>query len=150
MGCPNFQDHEQPSLAPLRTLGIHYPHISVSCDHVLLRGVAGLLKGNTIWLCKSLTQAKRRSTLTHELIHIDRGLAPVAYRGREERYVDVLAARRLIPPPALLRGLQWTNDYYELAEEIWAGIHTVRVLRQTFTQTERAWLADRVGDPLRP
>lgn len=135
---------------PWRTLAEHYPHIAVSCDHVLPRGVAGLIKGNTIWLCKSLTQAERRSTLTHELIHVDRGIAPVIHRAREEHYVDVLAARRLIPLPALLRGLQWTNDDYELAEELWTDVHTVRVRRQTLTTAERDWLADRVEDPQRP
>ncbi|SKG53272.1 Uncharacterised protein [Mycobacteroides abscessus subsp. massiliense] len=135
---------------PWRTLAEHYPHIAVSCDHVLPRGVAGLFKGNTIWLCKSLTQAERRSTLTHELIHVDRGIAPVIHRAREERCVDVLAARRLIPLPALLRGLQWTNDDYELAEELWTDVHTVRVRRQTLTPAERDWLADRVEDPQRP
>ncbi|BBZ85105.1 hypothetical protein MA5S0422_3942 [Mycobacteroides abscessus 5S-0422] len=112
--------------------------------------MAGLIKGNTIWLCKSLTQAERRSTLTHELIHVDRGIAPVIHRAREEHYVDVLAARRLIPLPALLRGLQWTNDDYELAEELWTDVHTVRVRRQTLTPAERDWLADRVEDPQRP
>lgn len=126
---------------------MNYPHISVSCDHVLPRGVAGLWKGETIWLCKTLNQAERRSTLTHELIHVDRGIASPIHIAREERYVDVLAARRLIPLPALLQGLQWTDDDYELAEELWTDVHTVRVRRQNLTLTERAWLADRVEDP---
>jgi hypothetical protein len=109
--------------------------------------VAGLWQGETIWLCKSLTQAERRSTLTHELIHVDRGLAPIVLRAREERMVDVLAAQRLISLPDLLHGLQWTNNDYELAEELWTDVHTVRVRRQNLTQGERAWLADRVEDP---
>ncbi|SHX93417.1 Uncharacterised protein [Mycobacteroides abscessus subsp. bolletii] len=132
---------------PWRTLATRYPHIAVSCDHVLPRGVAGLWQGQTIWLCKTLTQAERRSTLTHELIHVDRGLAPVVHSAREERLVDVLAARRLISLPDLLHGLQWTSDDYELAEELWTDVHTVRVRRQNLTPTERAWLADRVEDP---
>lgn len=135
---------------PWRTLAVQYPHIAVSCDHVLPRGVAGLWKGETIWLCKTLNQAERRSTLTHELIHVDRGIASPIHIAREEHYVDVLAARRLIPLPALLRGLQLTNDDRELAEELWTDAHTVRVRRQNLTPTERAWLADRVEDPERP
>ncbi|MGH3956433.1 MAG: hypothetical protein ACRDTI_20605 [Mycobacterium sp.] len=132
---------------PWRALATRYPHIAVSCDHVLPRGVAGLWQGETIWLCKSLTQAERRSTLTHELIHVDRGLAPIVLRAREEHMVDVLAAQRLISLPDLLHGLQWTNNDYELAEELWTDVHTVRVRRQNLTQGERAWLADRVEDP---
>jgi hypothetical protein len=73
----------------------------------------------------------------------------VVHRAREEHYVDVLAAQRLIPLPALLRGLQLTNDDYELAEELWTDVHTVRVRRQNLTQVERAWFADRVEDPER-
>lgn len=132
---------------PWRTLATQYPHITVSCDHVLPRGVAGLWHGDTIWLCKNLTQAERRSTLTHELIHVDRGTVPPVHAKREEFYVDTLAARKLIPLPDLLRGLQWTNDDYELAEELWTDVHTVRVRRQNLTASERAWLADRVEDP---
>lgn len=109
--------------------------------------MAGLWQDQTIWLCRTLTQAERRSTLTHELIHVDRGLAPVVHRAREERLVDVLAAQQLIPLPNLLHGLQWTNDDYELAEELWTDVHTVRVRRQNLTPSERAWLADRVEDP---
>ncbi|AGM28130.1 ImmA/IrrE family metallo-endopeptidase [Mycobacteroides abscessus] len=132
---------------PWRIIGERYPHIIVSNRHRLPRGVRGLWKGNTIWLCKTLTQAERRSTLTHELLHIERGLAAPTHRGREERLVDILASRHLIPLPALLRGLQWTNDDYELAEELWTDVHTVRVRRNNLTAAERTWLADRVEDP---
>ncbi|BAX97063.1 hypothetical protein MSTE_01745 [Mycobacteroides stephanolepidis] len=51
----------------------------------------------------------------------------MVYRAHEERLADVIAAQRLIPLPNLLRRLQWTNDDYELAEELWTDVHTVRV-----------------------
>lgn len=131
---------------PWRTLATRYPHITVSCDHVLPRGVAGLLQGNTIWLCKNLTQAERRSTLTHELIHVDRGAVAPVHVTREELYVDTLAARRLIPLPALLNALRETNNDYKLADELWTDVHTVRVRRENLNPRERAWLAQRLGE----
>jgi hypothetical protein len=70
---------------PWRTLGTYFPHIVVSCDYQLPKGVRGWWRGNTIWLCKTLNQAERRSTLTHELLHVTRGLAPPNLREREER-----------------------------------------------------------------
>lgn len=97
-------------------------------------------------MCNTLTQAERRSTLTHELIHLDRGLVPLVHRAREERRVDALAARRLIPLPDLLRGLQWAQDDHELAEELWTDVHTVRVRRESLTIAERAWIAEHLDD----
>jgi hypothetical protein len=36
----------------------------------------GLQHGHRIWLCRTLTQAERRCTLTHELVHRERGPVP--------------------------------------------------------------------------
>ncbi|EUA68537.1 hypothetical protein I541_5544 [Mycobacteroides abscessus] len=64
--------------------------------------------------------------------------------------MDILASRHLIPLPALLRGLQWTNDDYELAEELWTDVHTVRVRRNNLT-ARRTHLARRSrGRPIHP
>lgn len=131
---------------PWRTAAEHYPHINIVCKHRLPQGIRGLLKGDTIWLCNTLTKAERRSTLTHELIHLDRGVVAPPLRQREEWYVDALAARRLIPLPALLRGLQQAQDDYELAEELWTDVHTVRVRRETLTADEYKWLDQHLDD----
>lgn len=61
-----------------------HTHINIVCKRKLPQGIPALLKGDTIWLCNTLTQAERRSTLTHELIHLDRGVVAPPLRQREE------------------------------------------------------------------
>ena len=131
---------------PWRTLGTYFPHIVVSCDYQLPKGVRGWWRGNTIWLCKTLNQAERRSTLTHELLHVTRGLAPPDLWEREERRVDELAARKLIPLPELLHALQRSTNDDELAEELWTDVHTVRVRRENLAPIEIAWLDEHLDD----
>jgi hypothetical protein len=50
------------------------------------------------------------------------------------------AARKLIPLPELLHGLQRSTNDDELAETLWTDVHTVGVRRQTLTRMEIAWL----------
>lgn len=111
---------------PWKVAGERFPHITISSHYQLPKGVAGLWKDTTIWLCSTLTQAERRSVLTHELQHVERGLAAPIYREREERIVDELAARKLIPLPDLIEVLRWTRDPHEMAHELWTDVHTIR------------------------
>ena len=75
---------------PWRHLRVRYPDVQVSCRHRLPDDVMGLQQGRRIWLCRTLTQAERRCTLTHELVHRERGPVPpdpaaaVAQRGQVE------------------------------------------------------------------
>lgn len=129
---------------PWEWIGTHRPDITVITEHRLPHHVSGIWSGDRIWLCKSLGQAGRRSVLTHEIQHLLRGLAEWPWHDDEERIVDELAARRLIPLPDLLRGLQWSQDDYELAEELWTDVHTVRVRRETLRPDEMAWIEERI------
>lgn len=95
-----------------------------------------MFDGATIWLCSTLTQAERRSALTHELQHAERGIAAAPYRAREEVIVDELAARKLIPLPGLIEVLRWTRDPYQIADELWTDAHTVRVRLNTLDPIE--------------
>ncbi|MHC9291990.1 ImmA/IrrE family metallo-endopeptidase [Mycobacterium sp. LTG2003] len=131
---------------PWRTAAERYPHINIVCKHKLPRGIRGLLKGDTIWLCKTLTQAERRSTLTHELLHVSRGVPPPPLRAREERQVDELAARKLIPLHDLSRALRVSRDAAELADELWVDRHTVQVRLSTLDPIETAELEHEFGD----
>lgn len=69
----------------------------------------GLQRGARIWLCRTLAQAERRCTLTHELVHRERGPVPTdpAAAAREEQIVDEITARRLITLSQLAEGLRW-------------------------------------------
>lgn len=113
---------------PWRHLGIFYPHIHVHTDRELPATVWGLQAGNRIWLCRKLNQARRRCTLTHEIIHLERGPVPTdpAALAREERAVAALSARRLIPLPDLAEALRWTRDPHELAEHLWVDVPTLQ------------------------
>lgn len=125
---------------PWRFLATHLPHITVSCQHRLPRGVRGLWRGTSVWLCSTLTQAERRSTLTHELLHVERGLVPNHLRDSEERVVDELAARRLITLPALTEALRYSQEPRDLAEHLWVDIPTVRARMATLDPIEVAEL----------
>jgi hypothetical protein len=131
---------------PWRWVGEHYPHIVVSCEHRLPKRVAGIWRDNTIWLCSTLNQAERRSVLTHELQHLQRGLPSPQYRDREERIVDELAARRLIAIADLARALRSTRDPDALAEELWVDRHTVEVRLSNLNPDETAELEHEFGD----
>lgn len=98
----------------------------VSTEHQLPEGTVGLWEGGIIWLCRTLTQAERRSVLTHELMHIARGIVPLRYRDREESVVDRLAARKLIELPELIDALRSTQNHDELADRLWVDPHTIR------------------------
>ena len=99
-----------------------------------------------------LTQAERRSTLAHELVHAERGDEPCCspeLDARQERVVEQLAARRLIPLDALVAALMWAQDDHELADELWVDVDTVRSRREGLTLQERVeiekrlWAAER-------
>ena len=54
-----------------------------------------------------LSRVEERCTLTHEIIHAERGPVPAHHAAREERIVDAEAAERLIPLDALLEAMRW-------------------------------------------
>lgn len=70
-----------------------------------------------IWLNRNIltTKVDERCTLTHELVHLMAG-----HEGHQpeavERRVRHQAAALLITAEALLDGMRWTSDLYELAE----------------------------------
>ncbi len=127
---------------PWRALRVHYSDVEVSCRYRLPDHLMGLQQGATIWLCRTLTQAERRCTLTHELVHRERGPVPAdpAAAAAEERAVDRIAARRLITLPSLLDGLRWTQRLPELAEHLWVDEPTLRTRLDTLDPIEVAHL----------
>lgn len=106
-----------------------------------LAGIVDKL-GHTTWHDKTITldpeqdQAQRRSTLTHELVHVERGPWPHGHEEREERIVDEVAARRLISLEALADGMVWAYDIDELATVLWVDAETVTARMATLTEAE--------------
>ena len=127
---------------PWRHAGEHHPDVHIIWDRELPDRVWGLSWGRRIWLCRRLNQVRRRCTLTHELIHLERGPVPAdpIGRAREELAVDIEAARRLITLPALVDALRWTRDATELADELWVDRPTLRTRMQHLDPIEVAEL----------
>lgn len=127
---------------PWRALRDDHRDVDVSCRYRLPDRYMGLQLGRRIWLCATLTQAERRCTLTHELVHRERGPVPrdPAGAAREERVVDEIAARRLITLPALTDGLRWSRHPRELAEHLWVDEPTLQTRMATLDPVEVAEL----------
>ncbi|MGV5046843.1 hypothetical protein [Rhodococcus pyridinivorans] len=125
---------------PWRHIAQHHPHIRVTCNYKLPPGYDGLLTEDGIYIDRRLTQAERRCTLTHEIIHLERGAPPdhPHFAAYEEHIVEVLAARRLIAIPRLIDGLLWTQHPHELADELWVDVDTLTTRVQHLTREERA------------
>lgn len=95
---------------PWRHLADTHPDLQVNCAANLRPGRMGVwCSPMEIALSHLLGQAGRRCTLTHELVHVERGPVSADPRlaGREERAVDEIAARRLIPLGELIDAIRW-------------------------------------------
>jgi hypothetical protein len=97
------------------------------------------LRARVITLCPTLLQDERRSTLTHELVHLERG-SPCGPGEWEEREVARLAAARIISLPDLVEAVKWSDHVDEQALELWVDEDTVRVRLRHLTDRERAEL----------
>lgn len=133
---------------PWRMLRDQHTDVEVSCRYELPAATMGLQLGLRIWLCRSLTQAERRCTLTHELVHRERGPVPAdpAAAAREEQLVDEISARRLITTPALVDALRWTRDPHQLAEHLWVDEPTLNTRMTTLDPLEVAELEHHLED----
>lgn len=100
-----------------------------------------------IWIGHGLTQAERRSTLAHELIHAERGDEPCVsgwHEDKQERLVSELAARQLITLDKLAEALAWSQDETELAEELWVDVDTVQARLAHLTECEKDQIESRL------
>lgn len=100
----------------------------------------------TITLAPDLTQAERLSTITHEVVHAERGEYLAIHEAREERAVAREAARRLIPWPALVEACRWARDVHELADELWVDEDTIVVRLKALHPSERAHIVSILED----
>lgn len=117
-----------------------------------LAGVVDKL-GRTNWHDRTITldpdqdQAQRRSTLAHELVHVERGpIGNVHYRPREERLVDAVAARRLIGIRDLGEALAWAHNLAEAADELWVDESMLRARLEHLHPAERHYLRRRLQE----
>ena len=119
--------------------------------HVMLHHVTKIDAGDAlaytdgsenIWILDGLTVAERRCTLTHELIHLERG--DTGHQSdKVERLVEREAARRLIPLDNLLE-VDWAQPLEKIADDLWVDEATLEVRLATLSEPERSRLHDRL------
>jgi hypothetical protein len=109
--------------------------------------------GRLIALRAGTSAAQRRCTLTHELVHLERGLLDCGpWSQREELLVHSTVALRLIPPAALvaaLRDLGGADDLPALAQQLEVDSETLRLRLSRLSSPERRMLR-RALDRQRP
>jgi hypothetical protein len=132
--------------SPWRHLG-RLDHVQLTFD--LLPGQDGCWRpaDAEVVLDRRLTQAERRSTLAHELVHAEHNDEPCACPvagAKQERRADETAARRLITLDQLADALAWTSDGHQLADELWVDVATVHCRLATLTEAERMYVSQRI------
>lgn len=115
------------------------PHITVEWSRAVARG---RVDGHTITLHPLLTQAERRSTLAHELVHIERGPVPDWAWPREELIVEEIAARRLVDLDDLADAIVWHDGIAHdgMAEDLWVDRAILLARIRSLDDAERAYI----------
>jgi Zn-dependent peptidase ImmA (M78 family) len=102
-----------------------------------------------IWLDKQLTQAERRSTLAHELVHAERGDEPCItgwHERHQERPVEREAARRLIELDDLMDALAYCMSLDEVAVELHVDRAILDARIEMLDEEDRVAIAQRFAD----
>lgn len=102
----------------------------------------------TISVRRGMDQARRRSAILHEVLHVERGPVPLSLAGREELRIWKEAARLLLPDlEPIADALIWTeHDVEAAADELWVCPDTLRVRLKYLHPAERGWLKARLED----
>lgn len=113
------------------------PHLLGLTDHATA----------TVVLNRGLSQAQRRCTIAHELTHVERGPVPGWLTAREEREVDKVVARQLLPDvEAVGEALAWAHTLVEAADELWVDEPTLRARLEHLHPAERGHLRRRLAE----
>lgn len=103
----------------------------------------------TILIRQDLGQAERRSTVAHELAHAELGHSaqrcPILGL-RQETEANRRASRKLITVDQLVTALMWSQDEFQLAEELWVDVETVRARLAGLTDDERDYIERRLWE----
>ncbi len=97
---------------------------------------------------RRLSQAERRSVLSHELCHAERMplTGEAVLDAREEEAVRRMAARRLIPFSKLEAAVRWSRDPHVIADELWVDVPTLEARIRGLHPSERAALTRALED----
>jgi hypothetical protein len=101
----------------------------------------------TVSLRRGMTWAQRRCTLTHELLHLERGPALSTTKHQDEERVRRETARRMIPDVRILgEALAWALDEHECADELGVDVPVLRYRLRHLHPAERGYLCRRLVD----
>ena len=124
---------------PWRWLRDHHPDVDVV--HVCLAGDRmAETRGRVLSMDARLTQAERRCTLTHEIVHIERRGHEHVDPDVEERIVELETARRLITPLQLVDAFRWLRhpNLHDLADHLWVDQQTALCRMENLEPSEIA------------
>jgi Zn-dependent peptidase ImmA (M78 family) len=102
-----------------------------------------------IWLDRQLTQAQRRTTLAHELVHAERDHEPCCtdwHERKQERTAEQEAARRLIHLDDLMDALAWSRHLREVADELNVDMAILTARIEMLDPEDQAIIAARFAD----
>lgn len=111
------------------------PNGDLGCTHHRL---------HLVLMARRQTQAERRCTIAHELVHLERGPVHIYHQAREEEAVEREAARRLISLEALADAMAWSTCSAEIAEELWVDEPMLKARMDALHPSERAYLQRRL------
>lgn len=126
---------------PWVDLAVNWPQLEVVIEPMFDR-LLGQLRYPVIALRAGTSAAQRRSTLAHELVHLERGVRDCGlWAAREEASVEAEAARRLVRPGDLARILRELGNrpgIGAVAELLDVDSQTLRTRIATLTPAEAA------------
>ena len=99
-----------------------------------------------ITISPTTTQAERRSTLAHELMHIERGPCAPGDEEREEEIVEREASRLLIEIKDLGEAMAWSTNMVEVADELWVDDGILAARLRSLHPAEKAYLRRRLSE----
>ena len=140
---PPARPADDPSLRydPWLDLLDNWPEVVVRLEALPGR-LLGELCYPVIALRADSSPAQRRCTLTHEIVHLERGVRDCGpWLAREEWYVDREVALRLLPIGVLapaIRDAGGVEDLTEIARQVDVDTQTLTMRLSLLTRSERA------------
>lgn len=129
---------------PWRHLRDHHPEIDVAFPDLIEYGCLGRWTERGIEIEGTSNQVERRCTLTHELVHVERGPVPTHpyFGAKEERTVERITAQRLIELEPLVDALAWNRWRVDAdtAGELWVDLDVLTTRVRNLTDEERAYI----------
>ncbi|MDT4915996.1 MAG: hypothetical protein QOH89_696 [Pseudonocardiales bacterium] len=134
---------------PWHDLAVNWPEVDVRIEP-MTGTLLGVLAYPVILLRAGTSAAQRRCTLTHEIVHLERGIDDCGpWHEREEQQVHREVARRLIPVEALVaavRSLGPGVDLGQLAQALDVDRETARIRLDLQSLAQRAQLDAALSD----